>query len=367
MEGHNHGDYGCTDSDGSVCNRGLCRANHTAKAVCMDADTDGDTDCRWHGCLYMGRLFYMSARIGIFDSDFDYANALMEYINVQGDGTMQCAAFSEIETLQRYVEQTNPELILSGATLPDSYQDERGVRVIRLSETDAPAYVNEQYIYKYQRMDVLMRQLVSMLQIKVCDNTEYPLFYGVYSPIGRCGKTTFAFSVCHNYEESFYVGMDSYIGSTNVSKDIFCQSELFYYHLVTHNEEIMETVHAAGSFAGAGFSIVYGLRNFTDYKQITSEDVAWLRKTLKAKSQIKRVVFDIGAGVLSDFGVLCEFDHLFVPCLPDAYSQRLLDHFRILVKEASDKMPSTYISYIEVPMDGYDSLALRDYIHKKGI
>ncbi|MDO5126717.1 MAG: hypothetical protein Q4D54_03085 [Eubacteriales bacterium] len=309
----------------------------------------------------------MSAQIGIYDSDFDYANALMEYINVQGDGMMQSAAFSEMETLQRYVEQTNPELILSGDALPDSYQDENGVRVIRLSETDAPAYANEQYIYKYQRMDVLVRQLASMLQIKTSDDAEYPLFYGVYSPIGRCGKTTFAFSVCHNFEESLYIGMDSYIGSTNVSQDIFRQSELFYFHLLTHNEEIMETVRAVGSFAGTSFSIVYGLRNFTDYKQITSEDVAWFRQTLKAKSQIRRVVFDIGAGVLSDFGLLCEFDHLFVPCLSDAYSQRLLDHFHILVKEVPDKMPSAYISYIEVPMDSYDSPVLRDYVHQKGI
>lgn len=272
--------------------------------------------------------------------------------------------FSEAEALLEAVNNGHLDLVLYGqdSELICSIRDK--CRTLRLADIDEEAYVGEKYLYKYQRVDTLVHQLITCMEVELDKSVEGVMFYGVYSPVGRCGKTSFALGICNNYTGSLYVGMNSYIGSTEVDETVFAQAEYFFYQLLTHNNAILSTIQELLANQGGQYAIVYGMRCFADYKQITEEDIVWLRDLLEKNGLIARVVFDVGTSVLADVSILNLFDQIFVPCISDAYANRRMKHFRLLLDDDSYAQLRRKIEYIEIPTEPYDSSVMREFVRR---
>lgn len=306
----------------------------------------------------------MRYRIGIYDKDVTYCLQLMEYINMNKDYMLHSICFSDAGALLECLNKDPVDLILYGQASEFMEHVRDKCKTLRLAETDEELYVGERYLYKYQRVDVLVQQILACLETELDKPVRRIIFYGIYSPIGRCGKTSFALGICYNFPGSLYVGMNSYIGSTDVSESFFAQTEQFFYQLLTHNESIVFTIQDIMEKQGEGCAVIYGMRCFTDYKQISVDDIVWLKEVLAFGKIVSRVVFDVGASVLADFNILDGFDHIFVPCLQDAYANRRLNHFKLLVDDCAYAKLRQRIEYVEVPAEPYDSPGMRDYVRR---
>lgn len=305
----------------------------------------------------------MKYRIGIYDKDLAYCTRLMEYINMNKEYLLHSICFSDAEALLESVDKNRLDLVLYGQS--DSLMGiiRERCKIMRLADVDEEQYVGERYLYKYQRADVLIRDIVDCLDIELDKTIESVVFYGVYSPVGRCGKTSFSLGICCNYTRSLYVGMNSFIGSTIVTDAVFEQSERFFYQLLTHNESIITTIEDILSNRGGEYGIVYGMRNFADYKQLTAADFTWLRRLLLKHNILTRVVFDVGIAILSDLNILNEFDQVFVPCISDEYAKRRMHHFQLLIGDCCSELHEK-IMYVEIPLESYDGLGMRDYVRR---
>lgn len=306
----------------------------------------------------------MRYRIGIFDKDVAYCTRLMEYINMNKEYMSHSIYFSDARMLLESVDKKQIDLVLYGqeSDLISMLRDK--CQVMRLSDVDEELYVGERYLYKYQRADALVRQVLLCLEIEVEKTVDGVLMYGVYSPIGRCGKTSFALGICRNYPGSLYIGMNSFIGSVDVAEHIFLQAERFFYQLLTRNEAIVHTIQEILQGQGGEYAVVYGMRCFADYKQLTAEDIVWLRKQLVKGDMVARVVFDIGTAVLADLNIMKELDRVYVPSISDAYANRRMHHFRTLLEADAYATLCTKLEYIEIPMESYDSIGMRDFVRR---
>lgn len=306
----------------------------------------------------------MRYRIGIYDEDVTYCTRLMEYINMNKEYMLHSVCFSDAETLLECVNKNQLDLVLygKGESLMGIIREQ--CQTMRLADADEERFVGERYLYKYQRVDILVKQILSCLEVEIDKPISGVAFYGVYSPIGRCGKTSLALGICCNYPGSLYIGMNSYIGSTDVNDSVFEQTEHFFYQLLTHNESIVTTIQQAIDAQGGAYAVFYGMRCFVDYKQLTRADLVWLRDILSSGEIVTRLVFDVGTAVLTDLNVLSAMDRIFVPCICDAYANRRMQHFRVVLEGDAYVKLRDRLEYVEVPMEPYDSSGMREYVRR---
>lgn len=142
--------------------------------------------------------------------------------------------------------------------------------------------------------------------------TETGMFYAVYSPLGRCGKTTFAKKLCERIGNSLYVNWE---GISECLDENGIGSWMLYC-MKSRNEECLEYLQA---------NAVASLpppECFRDIRQIEIEDLRWFREAIQRRGQYAGVVFDIGGMALASYAVFGAFDRILIPTLRDTVSQK---------------------------------------------
>lgn len=292
----------------------------------------------------------MNYKIGICDADAHYSVNLMEYINMRADIPFQCAAFSNVRAISEYAERNRLDLLL----LDENMECDLGLPCVRMTnaemETGGMAYIS-----KYQRIDDIAAQILHILGARHTEEPSELKVYGVYSPLGRCGKTNLAMGICNRYRDSLYIGLEEYCG---ISEEAFGQaqrtSEHFWYFLLNKNEEVLSCIDGAPKL-GSGFTMLCGPDCCRDYRLLSAEHVKWLYGILRERSAFRRVVFDIGAGSLADIEILDCFDRVFLPVLEDMVSRQKIKRFMSFIDSEMFSVSPEQIISIRVPAADYDS------------
>ena len=104
-----------------------------------------------------------------------------------------------------------------------------------------------------------------------------------------------------------------------------------------------------------------------DLRQIDASHIEWLLKLMREQDIFKRVVFDLGAGILNDLNFILPFDKVFVPMLNNSYSKNKVDFFKMLVSDKKYSGLEKKIKYVEVPKASFDSRIMKDFILRDGM
>ena len=137
----------------------------------------------------------------VCDLEVDYALNFMDYMNRKKNIPFEIQAFTSVENLIAYGKQTHIELLLiSGRAMCREVRDLDIGKIIILSEGVHPPEL-DQYpsVYKYQSSSDVLREVMACYgaekktvadQIAVLKKTTEII--GIFSPLGRCLKTSFA-------------------------------------------------------------------------------------------------------------------------------------------------------------------------------
>ena len=147
-----------------------------------------------------GESVHMKKVVAMYEQEEAYGKNLAEYVNRKENMPFELQVFSQADKLSDYLQGHTPQLLLlSEESSLESY-GEMSVKtqdVLYLTEHKEQARDHkENHIYKYQPTDQLLNQL--MQRMSDHDKRDNPVMqescpiYGVYSPVGRCGKTTFS-------------------------------------------------------------------------------------------------------------------------------------------------------------------------------
>lgn len=161
--------------------------------------------------------------LAVCDPEEAYASRLMEYLNEKQVSPFYVRAFTSKEALKDYAKEEDVEVVLISSDLAEDETDDElrelgiGKRIL-LTQGRVPAELEgEPAVYKYQSAEKIIREALffyaeeAQPYLQAALLKEEVRLYGVYSPIHRIGKTTFALalgSVCAAKKKTLYLNLE---------------------------------------------------------------------------------------------------------------------------------------------------------------
>lgn len=296
---------------------------------------------------------------------------LMNYINSDRNNPMFALGFSDRRKLETYMENHTLELLILDEDMLEGV-DLSQTRILCLSRsvddverrktfaeetlsTDKKGYggsigANEkkisegqedkgrvEYIYKFSKARNIVAASVRLLGREFINrrNTVFKGI-GIISPLGRCGKTNLAISLCMADEVrgGLYIGMEEY-SSFQDQEDVM--SSAFY--LAKQRSEnfipyVEEHVVKLESYSVLGY-----MKSYLDALELSADDMAWMMAKLKEWGRYSTIVWDLGQAVIKDLSILQVFDDVVMPVLEDELSASKIKAFEeMLEREEMGKL-----------------------------
>lgn len=271
----------------------------------------------------------------ICDSEMLYVNRLMEMIAKRKEIAFQVRACTSLTHLLALEKKQSIDLLL----ITDEYTCQERSRVqakkVFVLTREKHEKVNEQEtpIYKYQSADEILAEI-----LQAClDHQEEELFrvisknnrrlIGVYAPVHRSGKTTFAIALGKELAKKssvLYLNMEAYASAgvqfpEETKRDL---ADLLYF------------ARQEGGNFGLRVSTVVSQMDELDYvppmkmcedlKSVTAEEWKIVLGRILDKSIYETVILDIGECVQGVFSILELCQKIYMPVLEDEISMAKL-------------------------------------------
>lgn len=297
-------------------------------------------------------------KIAICDPEVDFTFGLMNYINGQPDNPCMALAFTSEDNLNQYLKENKVELLIvddhTTMQLPD------WLPVLWLS--DGEDMLHKECLLKYQSVDQIIPKILNSIsqhtQLNKIRDPSACTIYGIYSPVGRCGKTNLAKAICMEMEEpSLYIGMEEYSSFSNVKSD---SAELLYY-IKQKDDKILSRILSFVIEEGK-CNMIPSPESYLDIRELDYEDMRWFLQILKESGVYYRIVFDLGTGSLMDYQIFNLFDKIYVPILDDSIAQIKKEHFLSFLEKSNLNQFTDKMKLVQPPMEPYNSNNMMQYI-----
>ena len=277
----------------------------------------------------------MKEVIGIVGDDSSYWKRLLKAINEKDQ--MQAFLYTEPERIEEELTKRKVDYLFFDED--QGIGRDFGIPYGYFSSKNG----HSEKIYRYQSTERIyekMRQMVT--QRESYGDREKNRVYGVYSTVGRSGKTSFACAYGREYS-FFYIGMEEYgiKGKNNKGMD-----EVLY-HIRNRREDITKLMLSLAEDED-GLLFVGSPDFYQDIRLMEAEDFAWFIEELKKDETFPSVIMDIGTGCLPNLEILDYFDKVYIPVMADTFGEEKLSRFFALLKEVNGEMEGK-IKRIVVP------------------
>ena len=280
----------------------------------------------------------------ICDTEKQYAVKLMEVFCEKKNLGFQIHAFSEPEELKQFALQTQIEILLiSGKFMSESISHLNIGKIILLSDGEIyESFSDYESIYKYQSAEHIMKEVL-------CYYAEYakPVtgmnygkqefeVYGVYSPVGRCGKSVLAECLAEHYgkkKKTLLLDLQSF----SAKKEQLNEEELWdLADIVYFLRQGKKTfLYKLGSIvrSSQSFDYILPMKTPADLKSVTLAEWSELLEKLALDSDYRVVVIDFGNDICGLFQLLSQCTKVYMPVLPDVFSKNKVDNFEWNMRE----------------------------------
>ena len=253
-----------------------------------------------------------SIRIGICSRDDRYAANLAMAIGRESGGRIRVQAICGPEKLSEMIMEQPLDLWLSESPEPEA---DGKMTVVAL--TSRP---EDKGIFKYQPVREIVQQLLR------CsgggnDISQPSGCIAVFSPLGRCGKTTLAraIALAEPAGTALYIGMEDY-------SDRQVHSELLYMIRV-RAPELWETV-TGETAEEAGYACLRLSGMYTELRDVGASDLKWFSEQLLSPGRYSTLIYDVGSAALPDPACLSAFEKIYMPVCSDPVAVQKLEVFR---------------------------------------
>ena len=247
----------------------------------------------------------------VCDLEVDYALNFMDYLNQKKNIPFEIQAFTTVESLIAYGKNIHIELLLiSQKAMCRQVQELEIGKIVILSEGVHPPVA----------FPVLKKTTV---------------IYGIYSPVGRCLKTSFALTlgqILAKEKAVLYLNLEEYAGFEELMGKGFSQnlSDLLYFvrqengNLIYKMNGMIQTVN--------NLDYIPPVRTPEDIRGTEWEDWENLIKEIVSHSSYEVVILDIGGAIDGIFQMLDMCKRIYMPVLTDPVSVSKISQFENLVR-----------------------------------
>lgn len=298
----------------------------------------------------------MKKIISCMDVEMDYASHLMDAMNQKAGCPFMLRAFSAEETLVDYLQKEQCEILLIS---PELYTEE--IRKNRprcvFFLTDGREYeepLEETVIYKYQKAELLLRRILSEYDASGggSGDGKQTRFIGIYSPLHRIGKTTFALALGQELscgESVLYLNLEGTSGFPAIFSQEYDMdlSDLIYYSaqegisMKTKLPMIVRSLHRMDYVPPARISV--------DLIGIAEENWQNLLDQIAGTHLYDTVILDVGDGIQGFLEILSRCDQIYTPVARDLVSEGKLQQYDEMLEALEYTDVQAHTQKVELP------------------
>lgn len=306
-------------------------------------------------------------QIAICDTEADYAKRFAEFANSHRESLFAVHGFTDCSKLAAYIKEHPVDiLLLSEECLEQFPEDESTGKVILLSEEE---YLNRNTwpaVYKFQPCSEILRQAVNLyaeqasVSLGVSLRADRMKRIGIYSPVGRTGKTSFALALGKEIakkKRTLYLNMEEYSGFSALYPDgeEWTLSELMYFLKQGKKAfacKLESVIQRMGSL-----DYIPPLRSPVEMRHISVEDWNALLNALERESRYELVILDLSGAVNGLFEILDQCDYIYMPGEEDEAARAKMTQYEDTLKLLS----------LECIMERTEKLRLREKTDFEGL
>ncbi len=300
--------------------------------------------------------------MAVYDVDQEYAQRFADVVNQKEKMPFTVVPFASLELLREYAGRHPIEILLISDAVPG--EETGGIRansVVTLSEGEVVSVAENDYpaVYKYQSADSVIREVME----KYCDRPVGEMFVvlgkrarilGVYSPVGRCFKTSMALLLGQQLAregKTIYIGFEEFSGLQKLIGGEYKNdlSDVLYFlrQGSFHSMRLRSLV-----CTWKDMDYIAPVRYPEDMEQMTGDEAGRLIEQLASECGYEYVVVDVGRPGRNLLPILDCCDVIYMPVRDDEMSAAKLEEFAAYLRTTSCKRVEERIQRVRLPFSG---------------
>lgn len=297
----------------------------------------------------------------VCDLEASYACSLMDYLNEKKTTPFEVQAFTNVESLKSFAGEHEIEILLiSTRAMCNEIRELPVNRIIILSEGEVLQDLEEYpFVYKYQSSDQLLSEVMEYYAEYhpqphiLTAHAHKTKLYGIYSPIGRTRKTSFALAlgeVLAETKQVLYLNFEEFSGfeelfGTKYRTDI---SDLIYFArqkeggFVYKLNSVIQTFHELQYIPPA--------LSPADVRDVSGAEWLDFLQQIISYCEYDIIILDLSEQVDELFQILKSCDRVYTPVLEDMISQAKLSQYERLLEMLDLKEVLEKTQKIKPPM-----------------
>lgn len=297
----------------------------------------------------------MKRIMAVYDEDPFYADRFAEFVN-QREAAFHAVAFTSLARLKIFSEQQKIEVLLVGDTVEKTQLDGiQAGQVIRLGETDIPGE-KEKTVYKYQATDGVLREVMTCYQMKepvipISAVGRKSRIIGVYSPVSRCGKTSFAFTMGQELareRKALFLTMEeccTLSALTGTEYESGLSDLLYYYRQGEYSHLRLRTM----TYSWGDLDYIPPVEYAEDLSQIKGDELAGLVEQIAKEGIYETIIVDLGHFFWGTEAFLRLCDVIYTPTREDPVSEVKLEQWNQYLEVSGYGSLKERIQMIQLP------------------
>lgn len=280
----------------------------------------------------------MEGYAGIFDMDVEYRSCLMRGLMEKNALPLPLVEFTRLDSILTFAREKRLELLLISETaLTQEVLDAEIGRMILLTEEPVQEDMKgagqvPAHIFKYQPLQAIAGAIQCQYSFTqpcaaaVCLYRRQADVYGIYSPVKRCLKSSFAVALAQLLGEqqrtlllSFEANsaLLSMLDLSEAACAVNLSDALYYYlqgTLPAHKAGLVGTCHS--------FDFIAPAKNPEDLEGMRAEDAAGFIRYFAQECGYSCIVIDFGDALTGISRILPCCDRIFMPIKADWISEK---------------------------------------------
>lgn len=277
--------------------------------------------------------------IAIVDSEEAYAVRLADYFKAKSGLGYNVQVFTDIYSYLEFDKNNYIDILIISYIYGDFLSDLTHTRQIYiLSEGSLDITLSEfTSIYKYQSTDNIIRDVMTNYSAAASKNSVISIknacskIYSVYSPVKRCGKTTFALvmgCLLAREESTLYLTLEEYSGLSFYLSETYTGdlSDLLYFY--RQNPYNLDKKLLALSHSLHKLDFIPPIHFSSDFKCMSGSDWCDLFDAIASLGIYKNIILDLSDSSVDIFPLLDLSDIVYFPVLEDFLSMEKVKNFK---------------------------------------
>ena len=287
----------------------------------------------------------MKRILAVYDTDTAYGDRLTSYLNTRTSHPFQMVAFTSRQALVSYLDKRHVDvLLISQNVISEEILRKDIGQIMLLTEGDVLKELSRYpAIYKYQSSDSVIREVVQAygsqeeISCAVCRSTER---IAVYSPLGRCMKTSLSLvlgEMLSREKKTVYCSLDAFSGLSSIlggegEEDL--SDALYFFRqgdLQSKIHSMLRTHHSLDYLASA--------RCPEDLHQVSAGDLNAVLDLMEQSGAYQCSVIDVGGFVTDVAHILECCSRIYMPVKEDTVSlAKLREYERYMLQAGKEEV-----------------------------